>query len=76
MKYESTPSSSLPKTSFTSGLILSPEPPSLISSKLQSISFIAGIFASITTDELSRLSPTNHGHLNINLSQKLSYLSI
>ncbi|CAF1224268.1 unnamed protein product [Adineta steineri] len=70
------------KTSLAHDLILSPKPPLSISSKLrvnlpeiQSVSFIAGTFAPITTDESSRLSLTNQGRLNINLSRKLASTS-
>ncbi|CAF3974226.1 unnamed protein product [Adineta steineri] len=75
------------ETSLTPDLIFPPKPPSSISSKLQadlrsltipsltkiqSVSFTAGTFASITTDESSRLAAINQGRLNINLSRKLA----
>ena len=52
-----------------------PTCPSLLSAKIQSVSFTAGTFGSITTDESSRLSSTNPTRLNINLSRKSSLLS-
>ncbi|UJR20533.1 hypothetical protein I4U23_023660 [Adineta vaga] len=52
-----------------------PTCPSLLSAKMQSVSFTAGTFASITTDESSSLSSTNQTRLNLNLSHKSGSLT-
>ncbi|CAF0844840.1 unnamed protein product [Adineta ricciae] len=44
--------------------------PSLLSAKIQSVSFTAGTFASITTEQPTTLPSTNHKRLNINLSSR------
>lgn len=44
--------------------------PSLFSAKIQSVSFTAGTFASITTDESPVVPPIGQARLNLNLSRK------